>query len=213
MRISPCALVIASLSFAPSALAINIGVRDDFQTGTVSEWYGGTTITPVTNGQIGATDQFITVQTAAASGAGSHLATHNSEPRWTGDYLGAGVTAITVDMRNQGTTTLQMRVVLFGLGNRWTSTTPVTLAPNSGWQHLTFPITQSSLSRVLGSGTYQDSLGSVSQIMFRHATGLSSGGTTVSATVGIDNVAAIPAPGAAGVLGVGAVLAGMRRRR
>jgi hypothetical protein len=122
------------------------------------------------------------------------------------------VTGVTVDMRNQGTTTLQMRVVLFGLGNRWTSTTPITLAPNSGWQHLTFPISQSSLSRVLGTGTYADSLSGVSQIMFRHATSLSSGGTTVAGTLGMDNVMAVPAPGAAVVMGMGGVLMGRRRR-
>lgn len=213
MRIAPCVMVMASLSISSGARAIGIGSMDDFQNGTVSEWFGGTTITPQTNGQMGASDWYVTIASTGGSGAGSKLAAHNSEPRWTGDYLAAGVTAVGVDMRNEGSTTLQMRVVMFGLGNRFTSTTAFTLAPNSGWQHLTFPVTQAALTRVLGSGTYADTLGSVSQIMFRHdGSTPSSGGEAIIGKVGIDNVVAIPAPGAAGIIGLAGIFAARRRR-
>jgi hypothetical protein len=217
MKLAPCVLAASfalGLGFAaPSAHAVVIGQVDDFQSGTVNEWYGGTTITNVANGLLGPSDRYITVQSNGSGGTGGKVATHNSEARWNGDYIAAGVTGISVDMRNLGTTTLNMRLVLFGLGSRFTSTTGISLAPGSGWQHLTFPVSVAGLTRVLGSGTYNDSIGSVSQIMFRHDGGTpSSGGEAINGIVGIDNVMAVPSPGAAGLL-LGAAVIGSRRRR
>lgn len=198
---------------ASESRAVLIGTTDDFQSGTVNDWYGGTITANVGSGLAGAADRYLTVQTNGnTSGSGSHLAVHNSEPRWNGDYTADGVTAISVDLRNLGTTTLNMRLVLFGLGTRFTSTTGVSLAPGSGWQHITFPISQATLTRVLGSGTYAETIGSVNQIMFRHDDGSpSSGGSFINGLVGIDNITAIPAPGAARAL-VCAVVIGARRR-
>ena len=207
--------VVAAGPLAGDAGAVAIGTTDTFQSETVNDWYGGTITANVGGGIAGAADRYLTVRTNGnTAGSGSHLAIHNSETRWNGDYTADGVTAISVDLRNLGTTTLNMRMVLFGLGTRFTSTTGVSLAANSGWQHITFPISQATLTRVLGSGTYADTIGSVNQIMFRHDDGTpSSGGTFVNGMVGIDNITAIPAPGAAMVLmcGVG-VCAGRRRR-
>jgi hypothetical protein len=189
------------LSAAPMARAVVLFVPDTFTDGTVQEWYGGDTVTNVGNGQLGAADRFITVATNSTSSSGSHLATHNAELRWSGDFLAASVTAIQVDMRNLGSTPLQMRLVVFGLGNRWTSVTAASLPVGGAWQHLTFPVNSTALTRVLGTGTYSDSLMNVSQVMFRHDTDPpSSGGTTVSGMVGIDNPMAVPAPGFVGVL-------------
>lgn len=207
-------VVVAAGGLAGQARGVIVGTTDDFQSGTVNDWYGGTITANVGNGVAGAADRFLTVQTNGnTAGSGSHLAVHNSETRWNGDYIADGVTAFTVDMRNMGTATLNMRLVIFGLGTRYTSTTGISLAPGSGWQHLTFPVSQNSLTRVLGSGAYADILGSVNQIMFRHDDGTpSSGGTFVNGMVGIDNIMAIPAPGA-GVLLAGSMVIGARRRR
>lgn len=89
MRISPCALVIASLALPPS-LAINIGVLDDFQTGTVSERFCGTTITPVTNGQMGVLDLFITTTSAGGWRRGASLPRNNRSRAGRGRLLRGG---------------------------------------------------------------------------------------------------------------------------
>ncbi len=213
-RIGMLAVALATSGLVTHARAGIVGTKDDFQSGTVNDWYGGTITANVGNGVGGAADRFLTVQTNGnTAGSGSHLAIHNSETRWNGNYIAEGVTGFTVDLRNMGTTTLNMRLVIFGLGTRFTSTTGISIAPGSGWQHLTFPVSQTSLTRVLGTGAYADVVGSVNQIMFRHDDGTpSSGGTTVNGMVGIDNITAIPAPGAAGVLAAGMVI-GARRRR
>ena len=207
----------AAVSLAPrDARAIAIGVLDDYQNGTVSEWFGGTTITNLPGGPLGPADLFLNVRSNGNGGGnGSKVSSHNSELRWTGDYLAAGVSAIQADMRNLGATTLNMRMVLFGSGSRWTSTMGVSLAPNSGWQHLTFPVSQASLTRVLGNTTYDGTLMNVNQIMFRHDGGNpSSGGEAINGTLGMDNITAVPAPGLASLAGVcGLALLGRRRTR
>jgi hypothetical protein len=203
----------AACGVVSSARAVILFTPDTFTDGTVQEWYGGDTVMNVDNGQGGTADRYITVATNSGGSAGSHLATHNAELRWSGDYISAGVTAVQVDMRNLGSTTLQMRLVLFGLGNRWTSNTAVTLTPGSEWQHLTFPVSQSSLAHVLGAATYTDSLSNVTQIMFRHDGGTpSSGGETINGTLGIDNPMAVPSPGLVGLLAPLGALS-LRRRR
>ncbi len=213
-RIGMTAIALTAACVGGHARAALVGTTDDFQSGTVNDWYGGTITANVGNGVAGAADRFLTVQTNGnTAGSGSHLAVHNSETRWNGNYITEGVTGFTVDLRNMGTSTLTMRLVLFGLGTRYTSTTGISLAPGSGWQHITFPVSQSSLTRVLGTGVYGDVIGSVNQIMFRHDDGTpSSGGTTVNGMVGIDNITAIPAPGT-GVLLTAGVCMGTRRRR
>jgi len=200
---------------ASPARGVVVGNRDDFQNGTVMEWFGGDTTTNLTGGAAGASDRFLNIQTVGGASSGSHLATHNAELRWAGDYIGAGVTGVSVDLINRGNASLTMRLVLFGQGNRWTSidANAVTLAVGGGWQHVTFPISQTALTRVLGTGNYTDSITQVTQIMFRHDPGTpSSGGTTVNGMLGIDNVTALPAPGAAGVLVLGGLAASRRRR-
>lgn len=205
-------IVLALAAIAPGARAINIGVLDNYQDGTVQQWYGGTTITNVAGGPLGPADLFLSVRSNGNSnGNGSKVSCHSSEVRWSGDYTGAGVSGIQADMRNLGATTLNMRMVLFGNGSRWTSTTGFSLAPNSGWQHLMFPISPESLTRVLGTTAYADALGNVNQIMFRHDGGNpSSGGEAINGNVGMDNITAVPAPGLAPLLGVGG-LAWLRR--
>lgn len=204
----------AALGTAAQAAGITLNSNDTFTDGTVMGWVGGTTITNNAGGPGGAADRFLRVDAnGGGSGPGSKVASHNGDPRWIGDYLGAGVTALQCDMRNEGSAALEMRVVLFGLGTRYTSVSTVSLPVGGAWQTVTFPVGQSSLTQVLGSVPYNDLIINVTGLMFRHDPGTpSSGGVSVNGTVGIDNIRAIPAPGAMGVLMLG-VLAARRRQR
>ena len=87
---------------------------------------------------------------------------------------------------------LEMRLVLFGsesTGNRWTTTEAI-MVPNDGiWRPYGFTLNEEDFTRVSGSGTFDEMIQDVQRIMLRHdAGGPSSGGTPVSATIGLDNL-------------------------
>lgn len=204
----------AVLCAAPSALAIDLNTFDTFQDETVQNWLGGTAIANKPGGAAGQLDRYIQVDSNGNSGgAGSKLAFHNADTRWVGDYASAGVTGIQFDITNLNTTNLELRLVLFASGSRWTSTQTVSVPAGAPWRTVMIPISQSTLTRVLGNNTWAASIAGVDQIMIRHDPGTpSSGGVSVDATVGIDNIRVIPAP-AAGSLFMLAGLGALRRSR
>jgi MYXO-CTERM domain-containing protein len=207
-------VLIGSLSLSTQARAVVLGTTDTFQDTTTMGWVGGTNVSNSPGGLGGDEDLFLLVgSNGAATGAGSKLAAHAGGTRWIGNYIGAGVTGIAADMINIGDTPLQMRLVLFSSGDRWTSTSFVTLAPGGNWQRVVFSISAADLTEVLGGGTYAVDLAAVDQIMFRHdGAEPSQGGESITGLIGIDNISAVPAPGALVLLGLGGIAAGRRRR-
>ena len=172
-----------------------IGQVDDFQDGTTMGWGPGPFVTPAVNmpdsGPMGAGDNFLFVS------PGSRLAAFNIAARWTGDYLGAGVNAVSVDLRTTHTTPLAIRVVLIGptKSDRWTSTNAFTLPNDGNWYRRVFSLDETALTRVLGLSTYNDVITNVERIMFRHNIGApSSQGSFTTATMGVDNARALPEP-------------------
>lgn len=171
--------------------ALNLGRLDDFQDGTFQGWGGGDFLENIpTGGPLGNGDRFLQATSDGGDGAGSRLATFNAE--WSGDLSAAGVTAVEMDIRNQGNVTLEMRIVMFGTNaDRWTSTNAAILPVGSGWQHVKFSLEPGALTRVRGFGSYLTSYTSVSQIMVRHDPGApSSQGAAIASQMGVDNVLA-----------------------
>jgi len=213
VRIAP--LLAAVLGLAPAALAqVSLASLDTFEDGSLSGWLGATRSNAL-GGPAGAADRYLRVDNG---GTGQKVATFNADARWSGDFQSARVTAIQADLTNFGPASMEIRLALFGGnaitgGGRWTSSTAVVLAPNSGWRTVTFNLDQPSLTSVLGSVPYPTLMATVTQIMFRHDPGTpSSGGAAGDGLIGIDNVRAIPTPGAGGVLLLGAGWLGRRRR-
>lgn len=210
------AVVIGMLAGAPAAMGVVLHVPDTFTDGTNMGWIGAT-VTNNTGGPGGALDRYLRVDSNGGGSSGGKVAFHNGDGRWLGDYKSTQVTALQCEMRNEGNVALEMRVVLFGLtqtsGTRYTSITSVSLPVGGAWQTVTFPIGPSALTQVLGNVTYNEMIINVTSLMFRHDPGTpSSGGAAVDGTIGVDNIRAIPAPGAMGVLMLGA-LATRRRKR
>jgi hypothetical protein len=194
-----------------------LGQIDDFQDGTTQNWSGAAGFFGnVPGGQGGAGDLYLEVNATGGFGPGSRIGTFN-ESQWAGDYLSAGVTGIQVDMANFGDSDLEMRVVLlFGLGGDWTSTDPALVPADGEWHTYIFGLSAADLTQVGGSGTLNDTLSGVGRLLLRHQSGAPAGiggGTPVVGTLGIDNVTAIPAPGALAVLGVAGLALHRRRRR
>lgn len=177
----------------PMAQAISLGQIDDFEDGTVMNWAGGASPTNVLGGPGGANDHYLQI-TANPSGA-QRLATFNVM-QWSGDYASAGVKVIEADMKNDGPDPLLMRIVMFARsdGSRFVSTVGKPMPPDGVWRHVVFPIGPSYLTRVIGGATFSEMYSDCERLMFRHNTDPPvPGGTTVVATLGIDNITALDA--------------------
>jgi hypothetical protein len=214
MKLSACMCCAAGLAAASPARAIVIGMRSNFQDGTTQGWVGASPVNIGTGGPGGAGDAYMRLTSTGGVGPGSRLATFNPSSDWTGDFLAAGVTSLEADMINLGTVPLEMRVVLFaGTGNRYTSTVAQVVPADGVWHHVAFGLGASDLTNVLGVLTYHDIITSVDNLMFRHDSGTpSEGGTAIATSAGIDNILAVPGPGAAAMLGLAAAGLGRRRR-
>jgi hypothetical protein len=193
---------------ATPARAIVAGQVNTFQDGTTQGWTNGGLVAPPSNvstgGPAGAGDRYLDDTTT------NRLATFN--PTWGGNYTAAGVLDLEVDFLNPNPTPLHMRAVLFGPGGgRWTSTVPAIVPADAAWHHYAFSLREADLTQVTLPDTYAAVMASVTQLMFRHDTALSSGGTVFSGSVRLDNVAAVPEPAGLALLALAA--AGLPRRR
>ncbi|MCA9103623.1 MAG: hypothetical protein KDA63_20865 [Planctomycetales bacterium] len=181
--------------------------RDDFQSGTLEGWAGGAAPTLVADGgPDGSGDAFLRIISDGTLGPGSHLATFNEEPAWTGDVGALGAVAVSLDMMSPlASPDLEMRLVLFAptnpinpsnLNRRWTSTVAASVPGDGVWRRYVFSLAEADLTHVQGSDSYADSIADVVRVMFRHDSGPpSSSGVSIAATVGIDNVRFLAAPG------------------
>ncbi len=211
----------AGISAPVNASLLVLDQIDDFQGGTVANWAGGSTPSNQPNGQTGAGDLFLRITSTAGP-----LGTFNLD-QWAGDYLAEEIDQIEVDARNSsGSDPLSLRIVLFTPGcdqggaacTAWTSTNAVALAANDTWTPVTFSLAEADLTRVLGTDSYAASLANVERLLIRHDDGApSTPGPTpipVTATLGIDNITAVPEPpGPLGLAAGAALLAAAHRRR
>ncbi len=216
-------LLLLLLLFSRPAGAVGIGQTDDFQDGTTMNWHNGEIIgtTPVVNvptgGPAGAGDAFIQA-TSDGSGSGGKLTAWNRE-QWLGSYLDAGVTAIEVDLRNQGSVSLSIRLA-FKNGPGGDGSAPgylsqaILLPVGSGWQHFSISIALANLIAVNNPAPWSTFF--IGEVRFIHAVGTTSlSGTNVVGQLGIDNIHAVPEPTATALVAGGllALSAGLLRRR
>lgn len=209
-------LIAAALLAAVSspARAIMVGQVDTFQNGAVSGWISGAAhpLPPsvVTGGgPAGSADNYLLLQATGLQGAGGKLVAFNRE-QWTGDYNAAGISAITMDLRNFGATDLLLRLYVDGPnGSTGISTMPISLAAGSGWATVSFAMTPDALS-----GLATTALSGVTQLHLFHALSPFYPGQNIATQLGVDNISAVPEPAAWALLASGLLLAcGARARR
>lgn len=164
-------------------------------------WTNGEIIgtTPVRNiptgGPAGARDAYIQV-TSDGSGSGGKLTVFNRD-QWLGDYVAAGVTTIEVDLLNQSSISLSIRMA-FKTGPGSTGvpgylTQAMVLPVGGDWQHFTISLAPADLIPVGGPAPWPNFF--IGEVRFIHEVGTSNlTGTPVVGQLGIDNIHAVPEP-------------------
>ncbi|WP_430467876.1 T9SS type A sorting domain-containing protein [Winogradskyella ouciana] len=190
-----------SLLFLPlfAISQITLNQTDDFENFTTENWTKGNASTLpnqniITGGPSGTDDNFLRVQSTGGNGADSKLVTFNNA-QWQGDYLNAGVTFISMDVRNSGSNIIYLRLSFEGSNNssmRWSSTNPIAVIPGEGWQTIVFPIDENSLTNVTPSGlTYNAAFDSITEIRILHNDEPSWEADPIDAIFDVDNIQAI----------------------
>lgn len=192
--------------------AVERGHSDTFEDGSTQGWSNGPgNPWPVQNiasgGPAGSDDAYLLTSATGVAGAGGRLVLI-SGPAWSGNYPLAGVTALTMDLSNMGSTELSLRLLVEGpQGASAYSTLPVRLSPGSGWTPVTF-------SALPGAFTGQGAaaLSAATQLrLFHSTTGFP--GEAVAAVLAVDNITAVPEAGSASLLLSGLAVLGLRRLR
>ncbi len=196
---------------ASPVIAVTVGQVDTFQNGGTGDWVtGGPSPNPPANGggggPGGASDLYLLATATGLAAPGGKLVLFNSV-QWTGSYTGAALSAITMDLKNFGSTELDLHLQVTGPDpSVFAYTTAAFVVPAaSGWMHATFSLLPAALT-----GTFTV-LSGVNELRLWHG---NLGPSNVSAQLGIDNISAVPEPDRALMLAGGlAVLIGLWRRR
>lgn len=210
------ALIAAIWLLSIPARAIVLGQLDDFQSGTLQGWAGGSSPTNQPSGGP-SEDQIPGDRYLQLSSGGGNLGIFN-ESQWAGDYATAGVTRVNIDLYNFGPDPVSLRLMVTTSTTSgcpspctaWTSTTATVLPAGGPWVKVEFSLAESNLTRVAGANSYASSIAGVAKLHLRHDDGDPSPPGTpsaVNAVLGMDNVVALPEPPcASGVLAGAALL-------
>ena len=211
------------LQATPAIGAVTLGQVEDFSAGVGGWSEGGPSPNPpavIVGGGPDATDHLQNIS-SGGGGAGSRLAMFNTSPLWTGDYTGIG--GISLAARNSSAgTAINLRLAFDGPGGWW-ATDAVVLAADNTWMTVTFDLAETSLNYVSGgTGNYTDTFSGVTEFEIFSACGalfVGGGGTGIvrgdgiDATLGIDNITAVPEPSAMMIAALSSLLLMGRRRR
>ncbi len=165
----------------------------------------------------GATDRYLRVTSIGGSGENSRMVVFNST-QWGGPYTAGTITRLDLRMANltpTPTTSLSMRIAIIGTAGEYVSTVPLILPADGVWRDASFPLDATSMTKLTG-GTLAETLASATELRVLSLAGpaLDKRGDTVAATLGIDNVTAVPEPAVAGIGGALSLrLLGRRPRR
>ena len=222
-------ILISSFVLPTLAFAVTVAQIDTFEDGTTQNWLVGLLGAPhpappvnvATGGPTGLDDNYLLLTATGGVGAGSRLTVINVS-QWTGDFLGAGINAIEMDLNNFGSTDLSLRLLFEdpsgGPPNNLAFSTQAILLPaGSGWTSVVFPITAANLTAGLGS--VSDALTNTTAMRIFHSVVAGFPGVEVVASLGVDNIEAVsvspvPEPTTMLLLGSGLIgLAGYGRRK
>ena len=181
-----------------TASALSIGQIDDFQDGTTQGWGvgGGTQPSNISsNGPAGAADHYLQYTSSGTGGSDSRLIIFN-QSQWQGNYTNAGITGISLELKNFGSSTLSMRLAFFVNRNTgYSETTPFSLPADGNWHQAFFPITGPSFTTIGSPSAFNTLLSNFTgQLRILDSASPSLEGDTIAATIGVDDIQSVPEP-------------------
>jgi len=219
-----------------TARAISVGQLDNFEDGTLQDWRMG--IPSVTTsfmknitdgGPAGVGDSYLEVTADSTVSAGGSRLTFFNRLQWTGDYTAAGITAIAMDLKNfNPSEALNMRLAINGgfgpssgmTGGVFTSAASISLDSGSGWTRAVFSLLPGDLIPISGGvggnttgNDVQATLANVLELRLLNSASPDWSGLRTTATLGVDNIHAVPLPPALALFGSGLVVLLPRRRK
>ena len=177
---------------------ISLNLIDDFEGFTTENWTKGDNSSlhnqnVVTDGPNGVDDNFLRVQSNGGTGSNSKLVTFNNA-QWLGDYIDAGVTYISMDVRNSGSNMISLRLAFendnWSNDPQWSSTNSIAVIPGQGWQTIVFPIDEESLTRLGHNNSYNNDFDDITEVRIIHNDAPSWEGDPINAILDIDNIQA-----------------------
>ncbi len=183
-------------------MAVTLGQSDTFQDGSTEGWATGTgSSTPpvnvAANGPGGATDKYLLLTASGVFGPGGRLVAFTG-PGWDGDYVAAGITGIRMQVNNLGSTDLSLRLLFNSTSATSAFTTDaISVVAGSGWTTIRFTVTPGALTVSPGVFTSTaDVMSHVAEWRLYHsvAAGPPPAGAFIAASLGVDNVTAVPEP-------------------
>lgn len=192
-----CADVAARAGTCTQAAAVSAGEVDDFEAG-IEDWSGHapSISNPADGGEAGSGDAFLRVVSSGVPGnSGGKLVLRNL-CQWTGNYspgLGGAVT-IALRVNNLGATDLSLRLGIRNAGgDAYVSAPPIVLTSLSGWQQISFTLSEAEMACAndgFTCGPFADVVGAVSELRLLHALGTTFGPAApeIAAELGVDDV-------------------------
>ena len=219
-----------------AARAISVGQLDNFEDGTLQGWQMGiasVTTSFMTNisdgGPVGVGDNYLEVTSDSSVSFGGSRLTFFNRQQWTGDYTAAGITAIAMDLKNfSPSEALNMRLAINGgfgpssnmTGGVFTSAASISLDSGSDWTRAVFSLLPGDLIAISGGvggnttgNDVQATLANVLELRLLNSATPDWSGLRTTATLGVDNIHAVPLPPSLVLFASGLVVLLQRRRK
>lgn len=229
-----CALLLLQPGMAHS---VSLGQPDNFTDGSLQNWATGRAdITAafmsnqIDGGPAGTGDNYLQMSSdgSITTGGGNRITLFN-QLQWQGDYLNAGITGIAMDIKNiSSDAALNLRLAINGgfidssfnsIGGLFSTVASVTLDSGSEWTHVVFSLRPEDLVAVIGQSNANPNndvmaaLANVTELRLLNSPAPDWNGQKVTATVGFDNITAVPLPPSLLLFTSGFVALLIKRRR
>ena len=191
LNLNTSTFLVIVVFFLPIILpAQSLNQIDNFQNGTLDFWTSGAQnpappINDSTGGPSGNGDRYMHASSSGGASSGGKLVIMNTH-QWAGNYISAGIGNIRMNLKNEGSTPLQMRIAILSALESCSSLDSVPVPAGSGWITVNFPLSASSLT----GGTVSSVLTNVVEIRLLHAVSPGTRGDPIAAQLGIDNITA-----------------------
>lgn len=170
------------------------GTTDDFQNLMNAGWMEGA-VSPNQpfivddGGPDGDGDAFLRNSSSGSTGAGGKWVMFNRTARWNGNFTAAGIQLIMMDVRNAGSTAINLRLAFDGAGGVIASSQSHVIPADNLWQTVSFEISPGAFVGVNG-GDPIATLASTTEFRILSAATPTNIGDQIQALVDVDNVVA-----------------------